>query len=95
MISQQQPLRKTTCGILWETWDRFWQETSINGVNNAGKARTSYIRRGCWMVIFIVGSYFTIAGVVDVIEDYFKWPVTTSVSVQHYNKVSITTTVYS
>ena len=43
------------CNVIWQTWDRFWQETSINGVSNAGKARDSALRRVIWTVIFILG----------------------------------------
>ena len=75
------------CSVLCKTWDDFWQRTSINGVSNAGNARTSKVRRVVWIIIFIFFFMCTIYGVTDVISDYLDYPVVTSVSVLHQNQV--------
>ena len=75
--------------IIWKTWDTFWQETSIPGVVNAGKARTSILRRVIWLAIFGVMFYYSMDQVVNVIDDFLSYPVTTSVLVSNPNRVSI------
>ena len=81
MVKQKNP-----CMVLWQTWDVFWQRTSISGVSNAGIA-TSVFRRTCWMMLFTFFSILTIYGLYNVITDYIKYPVTTSVTVKHQNQV--------
>ena len=77
----------SACGVLWTTWDAFWQETSISGVNNAGKARTSNIRRICWILIFIAGAFATAMSLQIVITEYLGYPVTTTITIEHKDKV--------
>ena len=73
---------------LWGTFDDFWQETSINAVNNAGKARKSpYIRRCLWLIVFFFFFALTITNVVDLILEYREYPVTYSVFVENEKKV--------
>ena len=74
-------------GVLWETWDDFWQETSISGVNNAGKARRSVVRRSCWLLVFIAGALATSFSLMVVIKEYMEYPVTTTITIQHKDKV--------
>ena len=76
-------------GIFWGTWDDFWQETSISGANNAGKARSyPYVRRCCWTVLFIFFMAITVLNVLGQFMDYYDYPVSYSVFVQHENMVS-------
>ena len=77
----------SACGVLWKIWDAFWQETSISGVNNAGKARTSVVRRICWILIFIAGAMATAFSLQIVISEYLRYPVTTTVTIEHKDKV--------
>lgn len=73
---------------LWPTWDDFWHKTGINGISNAGIAKSD-LRRACWMVIFVVHACLTVQGVWYVAYDYLEYPVTTSVSVEHAYKVNV------
>ena len=75
------------CKVLWYTWDEFWQRTNISGVNNAGNARKSFLRRAVWIVISCAFTYLTIKAVIDVIQDYIEYPVTTTIAVAHKDRV--------
>ena len=57
--------------IIWKTWDTFWQETSISGLANAGKARFSNPRRFIWMLIFFAGAFGTVYSLLNVVWVYF------------------------
>ena len=73
---------------LWGTFDDFWQDTSINAVNNAGKARNRpYIRRCLWLIVFIFFVTLTITNVVQLIIEYREYPVAYSVFVENEKKV--------
>ena len=75
-------------GILWGTWDDFWQETSISGANNAGKAKGKpYIRRICWIIIFGVFFGFTLDNVVNQFITYYEYPINYKVFVKHKDQV--------
>ena len=78
--------KKSRSSILWQTWDKFWQETSISGVSNAGKARSSKTRRLIWLVLFAVGSWITIDALYDVFVDWMSAPITTQVSIDGNNQ---------
>ena len=80
-------LKMSAWNVLWTTWDAFWQETSISGVNNAGKARTSNIRRICWIIVFIAGAIATTLSMRIVVNEYFGYPVTTAITIEHRDKV--------
>ena len=75
-------------GTLYGTFDDFWQDTSINAVNNAGKAKSyPYIRRCLWLIVFIFFFGLTIKNVVDLAVEYSEYPVTYSIYVQNEKKV--------
>ena len=77
---------KDAANILGNTLDTFWKQTSISGVSNAGIAK-SHLRRGCWLLIFAVFGIFTMYGFINVVHDYLEWPVTTSIYIEHRNRV--------
>ena len=77
-------------GVFWQTWDVFWKKTSISGLSNAGTSN-SLFRRTCWTLIFTVFFVFTCMGLQQVIEDYLSFPVTTTVTVKHQNRVILYT----
>ena len=79
---------RNACMVLWKTWDNFWRITSISGVSNAGIS-TSLFRRTCWMILFTFFSVLTTMGLMNVIQDYLAYPVTTSVEIKHQNQVII------
>ena len=74
--------------ILWGTWDDFWQETSISGASNAGKAQgLPYIRRLCWMAIFATFFALTIFNVAKQFVEFYHYPVNYEVYVTHKDQV--------
>ena len=78
-------------GTFWGTWTDFWQDTSISGLNNAGKAHfRPYVRRTIWLIIFTFFFGQTMYNVIDLINDYYEYPVTHSVYVKHEYKVNLT-----
>ena len=77
------------CQVLWQTWDEFWQQTSIGGANNAGKARKSYFRRAIWILIFGFFAYCTTMGVIPIVREYLEFPVTVTTSLKLSNKVRV------
>ena len=62
------------------------QESSIAGLNNAAKAK-SKIRMFIWAIIFAFFSIMTLNNLVNVISDFYKYPVTTSINVTHKSQV--------
>ena len=77
---------KSLCKILWDTWDKFWQSTTISGVSNAGGSNSG-LRRYIWMILFALFASFTFVGLKNNISDYIRYPVMTSVTVRHQNQV--------
>ena len=74
--------------VIWGTFDDFWQETSISGANNAGKARQSpYVRRFLWLIIFGVFFGLTVKNVYNLFVTYREYPVTYSSYVSHQKRV--------
>ena len=66
------------CGKdILNTFLEFSGETSIAGINNAGKKK-SWLRSGVWLVIFLVFICLTGQNVYKIGLDYYKYPVTTS-----------------
>ena len=55
----------------------FSGETSIAGINNAGK-RKSWLRSAGWLVIFLVFILLTGQNVYKIGRDYYKYPVLTT-----------------
>ena len=72
--------------LLWKAWDAFWKRTSISGINNAGSSASGF-RRWIWMVIFVLFIALTFTGLKDVIDEFWSYPVLTSVTVKHHNQV--------
>ena len=79
---------KSLYKILWGTWDKFWQHTTISGVSNAGGS-SSGLRRYIWMILFALFASFTFVGLKNNISDYIRYPVMTSVTVRHQNQVNM------
>ena len=77
---------KNLSSVFWRTLDTFSKQTSISGISNAGIARSCF-RRGCWLLIFAVFGIFTMYGFINVVHDYLEWPVTTSIYIEHRNRV--------
>ena len=76
--------------IIWGTWDDFWCNTSISGANNAGRAKNPpYIRRCLWLLLFGFCFYFTLINVLELINNYYQYPVDYSVTVQHKDLASL------
>ena len=73
--------KKSKGDIIWETWDHFWQQTSIAGVSNAGKATHSF-RRTVWLLIFTIFLVATLCSLKLVVEDILDYPVETAVTIE-------------
>ena len=74
--------------IIWKTWDEFWQETSIAGLANAGKARKGVLRRLIWLTAFTIMFYFSMSQIIKVVQNYLSYPVTTTVTINNEERVS-------
>ena len=84
--NEKEEKSKSLYKILWDTWDKFWQRTTISGVSNAGGSSSGF-RRYIWMILFALFASFTFVGLKNNISDYIRYPVMTSVTVQHQNQV--------
>ena len=77
----------TVLKILVLTWNEFWQETSIAGAANAGKAK-GLIRRAIWVLIFVGGACLTINSIHNVIWEYRMYRVNTEITMKRQEIVS-------
>ncbi|XP_037076987.1 acid-sensing ion channel 5-like [Pollicipes pollicipes] len=62
-------------------------ETSVVGVNNAGRTPHPF-RRFVWCCLFLAGLGVTVNDVVILFGEYFSYPVTTDYSINFQNKVT-------
>lgn len=76
----------TVLRIVGETLSAFGNDTSIAGLNNAAKSKST-VRKAYWVVIFSVLFYFTASGIVSVVDDFLSYPVVTSINLD--NKASV------
>ena len=74
------------CDALWKTTDEFWKKTTISGLSNARKSHSG-LRRWVWMIMLAVFAILTITGLINVIDEFQSYPITTSVTVEHRNQV--------
>ena len=72
-----------SAGQIFASWA---QESSIAGLNNAAKAK-SKMRMLVWAIIFAFFAIMTLNNLVNVISDYYTYPVTTSINVTHKSQV--------
>ena len=72
--------------VLWRTTDNFWKRTTISGLSNARKSNSGF-RRTIWMTLLTVFSILTFNGLSNVIDDFKRYPITTSVTVKHNDQV--------
>ena len=64
----------------------FGQNTSILGISNAAKAKSS-TRASIWLVIFSGFACATIYGIVTQVLDYFTYPVVTTTEITYKSEV--------
>jgi hypothetical protein len=76
-------------GSIWLTWDNFWKNTGIAGASNAGRS-SSLFRRILWIIVFVAGLAVTVQAVVALICDYLQYPVDTTVTMTHLDRVRFT-----
>ena len=55
----------------------FSEETSIAGINNAGKKKSG-LRSMTWLVIFLVFISLTGSNVYKIVSDYYRYPIITT-----------------
>ena len=68
--------------VIWNITLSYGRESSIAGFNNAFKAK-SRIRSFLWITIFAVLGIMTIVQFVNVIVDYYQYPVITMIDLSH------------
>lgn len=68
--------------VIWNITLSYGRESSIAGFNNAFKAK-SRIRSVLWITIFAVLGIMTIVQFVNVIVDYYQYPVITMIDLSH------------
>lgn len=73
--------------VIRDTFLDFGRNTSIAGLNNAAKAK-SIIRSLIWLSLFTVGLYYTLMGIISVINDYHNYPVVTKTQLQQEKLVN-------
>ena len=57
------------------------KESAVAGVSHAAKSKT-YTQCLYWSILFMAGLVATIPALVEVVNDYFAYPVTTKVTVK-------------
>ena len=70
-------------GVVRRTWDNFLQVTSMPGLANAGKEQTSILRRVIWLIAFTIMFYVSLCQIINIVKEYFTYPVTTKVTVMN------------
>ncbi len=75
-----------TQSVVLGTLRAFGRETSIPGLNNAGRAK-SYLRCLLWLVVFAGLLYLTVEGFVFVVCDFLSHPYATSTSLSYQPSV--------
>jgi len=73
-------------GVVWQTLKDFGRETSISGLNNAARAKST-VRFWLWMALFCLGTYLTADGIWYVLQDFKRKPYTTITSLSHMSSV--------
>ncbi|XP_076033045.1 pickpocket 12 [Oratosquilla oratoria] len=73
--------------VVFDTLQGFSKNTSVGGISNAYRSLHT-IRRLVWLSLFLVGCYFTVKDVVGVFNEYFSYPVITTVGVSHKETVT-------
>ena len=73
--------------VFKRTWNEFLQETSIAGLANSGKSRNGIVRRIFWQIAFIIMFSISFKQIIEVVKDYFDYPVITTVTVNNQEKV--------
>ena len=72
--------------VVSQTLREFGSETSISGINNSAKGN-SRIRSSIWLTVFAVLAYFTVAGIYDIVLEFFEYPVITNTDLTYKSEV--------
>ena len=72
--------------ILVMSWRNCAENTSISGAANAARSRHP-CRRLWWSVVFLAMLGCTIWAVYTVMADYLGYPVDTTITLKHFNRV--------
>nr|XP_053631798.1 uncharacterized protein LOC128688110 [Cherax quadricarinatus] len=78
--------RVTYWTVVSDTWSEFWTSTAISGISNAGRANDR-LPRVLWLLLFGVGTYYTVRDTIGVIDNYLSYPYTTQMDLQHMSTV--------
>ena len=72
--------------VVWATFIDWCHDTSIAGISKTVQSR-SYFKKIYWLILFIIGAYFTISNTISTFEDYFLYEVSTSNDLTFNNSV--------
>ena len=73
---------------LLTTLVNFSEETSIAGINNAGKKKSG-LRSLTWLVIFLVFICLTGSNVYKIVSDYYTYPIVTTTDMVDQTSISL------
>ena len=67
----------TLAKVIWHTFDEWCKETSIAGLGKAMKS-DSYFKKAYWLILFFIGTVWTIINLFGVVNSFFEYKVSTS-----------------
>ena len=71
---------------LWSTFIDWCKETSIAGLGK-GVSSKSNVKKAYWIILFLIGTYYTILNVIVTFQDYFQYEVTTDTALSFEKSV--------
>ena len=71
---------------LWGTFLDWCTETSIAGLGK-GVSSKSNLKKAYWIILFLIGTYYTILNVIVTFQDYFQFEVATDTSLSFEKSV--------
>lgn len=81
----QNVLPESQTSSVAELYKRFGENTSMHGIGRVFASRRPY-RRFAWSLMVVFGLGFAIFQLVDLINDFYSYPVTTVVTMKHETK---------
>ena len=82
-----QPKNMTLCTVLWETLQNFGDQTSIAGLGQAVQ-RKQIANKIYWFILFVIGSILTIEGMINTLNVYYQYSVSTNSEVTRKDSIT-------
>ena len=67
----------TLAKVIWHTFDEWCKDTSIAGLGKAMKSDSRF-KKAYWLILFLIGTIWTIINLFGVINAFFEYKVSTS-----------------